>query len=141
MMRAGKKSEQAVLAAAVAWADGRRDSMVTGDEQLERQRKLDDAVAKYKETTQAIANLRGKEPDAAEMDFACPHCSAVRPSYGWNWNAGDTGAFFVAYLTCFCGECKNILSVAITTFTPAKEAAEAMMQQFKAMLAGKGVQA
>ena len=127
-MRAGKKSEQAVLAAAVKWfhSGGNREN---GDPELAA------AVRKYEETQKAIANLAGKEPGggAAVMEWTCPHCEAPRPAFGWHYNLGDAGPFALQWVTCFCGECKNILTVNVVQFLPKAELAE----QLKAQFAGK----
>jgi len=117
------KRAKAVLAAAVAWVDRLRvDALLSADEE-----NLRTAVAKYK------AVMAVKLPEDATA-FFCPHCDAEKPAYGWHYNAGDTGPFFVAYLTCYCGQCKNVLSVAVTQFVPSKELAESLMQQFKSRL-------
>lgn len=126
-MRAGKKSEQAVLAAAVNWfnSGGNREN---GDPELAA------AVRKYEETQAAIANLAGgKEPGAGLNEWTCPHCEAPRPSFGWHYNLGDAGPFALQWVTCFCGECKNILTVNVVQFLPKPELAE----QLKAQFAGK----
>ena len=75
--------------------------------------------------------------EAPSFKFTCPHCDAEDPSYGWHLNAGDTGPFALTYVTCFCGECRAILSVSITSFMPSKEIAEALMKQFQNRLAGQ----
>lgn len=75
--------------------------------------------------------------EGPSFKFTCPHCDAEDPSYGWHLNAGDTGPFALTYVTCFCGECRAILSVSITSFMPSKEIAEALMKQFQNRLAGQ----
>lgn len=134
-MRAGKKSEQAVLAAAVAWVEFLKTVKIKPDEMTDTPaRELVHAVEKYEETQKAIANLAGgKEPGAAEMEWTCPHCEAVRPAFGWHYNLGDAGPFALQWVTCFCGECKNILTVNVVQFLPKPELAE----QLKAQFAGK----
>src|SRR5258708_5790502 len=124
-MAQGERRGKAVLAAALAWHGS------SPDESLEKLDALNDAIAKYKEV---MAVQLPVDP----MAFTCPHCGADRPGYGWHLNAGDTGPFAVVYLTCFCGECKNILGVSVTTFRPGKEIAEKLMKDFAGLLAAGG---
>lgn len=128
-MAQSERRAKAVLAAAVEYIKNRSEK----EKSYATIQDLVTAVEKYEEATEALANLP-EDPNA----FFCPHCGAEKPPFGWNWNGGDTGPFAVAYLTCFCGKCKNIISVAVTQFIPQKQLAEQMMKQFQAVLAGKG---
>jgi hypothetical protein len=123
MMGQGERRAKAVLAAAVAYIDFLSEK----DKSLAEIEPLVQAVTKYKEV---MAVQLPADPTA----FFCPHCGAEKPAYGWNYNAGDTGPFAVAYLTCFCGACKEILSVAVTSFIPGEKLAQTLMQQFKGLL-------
>lgn len=128
-MAQGERRAKAVLAAAVAWFDaGIQESL---DRRIIVAEELKTAVEKYKE----VMAVQLPADPATAGDFVCPHCGTVKPAYGWNYNAGDTGPFAVAYVTCFCGSCKGILSVSVTTFTPTKELAEALAAQFRSRLA------
>ena len=118
-MAQSERKAKALIAAAIEWHD--TEAM---DDSLEKLSLLREAVLKYK----AVQAVQLPEDP---MAFHCPHCDADRPAYGWHLNAGDTGPFSVVYLTSFCGECKGILSVCVVTFTPAKELADQLMQQFK----------
>jgi hypothetical protein len=126
-MRAGKKSEQAVLAAAVEWLE----HGFAGETNV----KLAEAIKKYKETQQAIANLHGGAESATDIGaWTCPHCGAERPAYGWHYNLGDAGPFALQWVTCFCGECKNVISTTVVAFMPKPELAEQLKKQFAGKL-------
>lgn len=129
-MAQAERRAKAVLAAAVAWTEFLRTVKIKTEEMTDGPaRDLVNAVEKYQEAAKALANLP-EDPGA----FVCSHCGEVKPGYGWNYNAGDTGPFAVAYLTVFCGACKNILSVCVTTFMPSEQMAKALMDQFKTRL-------
>lgn len=130
-MTQAERRGKAVLAAAVEFARLVKESNARQNMELIGGPALDliHAVEKYEEATKALANIP-EDPTA----FVCPHCGEVRPGYGWNYNAGDTGPFAVCYLTAFCGACKGILSICVTTFQPSEEMAKALMDQFKKRL-------
>ena len=132
-MAQGGRRAKAVLAAAVAWREKWREviSTLPSINTAGVVADLVEAVDRYKEV---MAVQLPADPSTAG-DFVCPHCGTVKPAYGWNYNAGDTGPFALAYVTCFCGSCKGILSVSVTTFTPTKELAEALAAQFRSRLA------
>jgi hypothetical protein len=115
MMAQGERRAKALLAAAMDLFEN-WGSPTAGDA-------FQQAAEKYKEVRDA------KLPEDP-MVFTCPHCGAERPSYGWHFNMGDTGPFALQWLTCFCGECKNILSVAVPAFLPKTEMLEALKAQF-----------
>ena len=125
-MAQAERRGKAVLAAAVAWSESLKSVKIKTAEMMGPALDLVQAVEKYQEATKALANIP-EDPTA----FVCPHCGEVKPGYGWNYNAGDTGPFAVAYLTVFCGVCKVILSVCVTTFMPSEQMAKALMDQFK----------
>lgn len=122
-MSQGERKAKAVLTAALEWRE--KNSLEGYDEFT---LKLEDAVDKYKEV---MAVELPPDPTA----FFCPHCDAAKPPYGWHYNAGDTGPFAVAYLTCYCGECKKIISVVVTTFMPSEQLAAELMRSFKQKMA------
>jgi len=130
-MRAGKKSEQAVLAAAVEWHRMMVKDDATDQEVDSSCDALKVAVDKYEETQAAIANLHGgAEPTGEIGAWTCPHCGAERPAYGWHYNLGDAGPFALQWVTCFCGECKNVISTTVVAFMPKPELAEQLKRQF-----------
>lgn len=132
-MAQAERRAKAVLAAATAWVEFLEAQKIKPEEMTDGPaRELALAVRKYGEAAKALAAL-SEDPTT----FVCPHCGEVKPNYGWNYNAGDTGPFAVAYLTVFCGTCKAILSVCVTTFMPSDEIAKALMDQFKGRLGKK----
>jgi hypothetical protein len=128
-----ERKAKAVLAAAQVWAHAddvhARDRETMGAQPLE-EKALRFAIAEYEA-------VKSAEPPKDPLSFRCPHCDAERPSYGWDVNAGQTPKFSIAWLTCFCGECKAILGTAVTTFAPTKEFAQEMLDMFQGRATGK----
>jgi len=127
-MAQGERRAKAVLAAAVAWRDLLAEKNIKPE--IISASGLDELIGTIDKYKEVMAVQLPADPTA----FFCPHCGAEKPAYGWNYNAGDTGPFAVAYLTCFCGACKEILSVAVTSFIPGEKLAQTLMQQFKGLL-------
>lgn len=117
-----ERKAKAVLAAAIAWckAVGNTSEGEAADN------KLAEAVEAY----EAVKAAKSAEPPADPGGFHCPNCGADRPPYGWHFNIGDTGPFALQWITCFCGDCKEILGVSVVQFLPKQELVEMLKQQF-----------
>jgi hypothetical protein len=127
-----ERKAKAVLTAAVALKKFWSDQKITfGGMTDSEARQLFLAVDEYE-------TVKSAEPPADPLAFHCPHCDAEKPAYGWHYNFGDTGPFAVAYVTCFCGECKKIINVAVTTFVPAKQLADELMKHFQKKIGAGG---
>lgn len=119
-----RKKIQAVLDAAVAWADSTLNTYDAASDALQA------AIEEYKSYTPPAL-----DPNAPPVDlnaFRCPHCDAERPPYGWHFNIGDTGPFALQWITAFCGECKGVLGVSVIAFLPKQELADQLKKQFAA---------
>lgn len=123
MAQAERKARQ-LIAAAIRWVECNAFER-TNPNVI---KPLEDAAAEYK-AVKHTEELVTQDPGV----FLCPHCGAPRPAYGWHFNLGDTGPFALQWITCFCGECRKMISVSVVQFMPKAE----MLEQLKAQFAGK----
>ena len=62
--------------------------------------------------------------------WRCPHCDAERPGFGWQLNSGSYADYDLHVLTCFCGECRTLLSVNVVGFLPESMRNELLKRSF-----------
>jgi len=130
LMAQEERKAKAVLAAAIAWrtafASEERKPGVLAAGIHAADKKLAEAIEEY----EAVKAAKSAEPPADPGGFHCPNCGTDRPPYGWHFNIGDTGPFALQWITCFCGDCKEILGVSVVQFMPKQELVEMLKQQF-----------
>jgi hypothetical protein len=65
------------------------------------------------------AVIAPKRGDADPNRFHCPHCSAERPRFGFNFQAADLGLVGrTEYVVVYCYECRKILIPMILSYVP-----------------------
>lgn len=75
--------------------------------------------------------LHPDPPDAKDENlWTCPDCDAERPGYKWQLSSGSYADYDLQVLTCFCAECRTLLSVNVVGFLPASMRGELLKRQF-----------